>query len=168
MVDCRQSFLWALSTSQQTFPAALGVNLFFPFFILLHCSILRSIDKACHVLTAAAGQQEMLQLFSQLSSPTSTKDNHAPKKTRQAAAARNKEDAFCLTRKDNTSWSSPSAGLQVIWNYDEQHPIEEAATQLPYVASNGHAQMERFRGRMNPRTMALESTQLLTEKRRVR
>ena len=125
-----------------------------------------SINKACHAETSAEGTKEMLQLFSQLIPSKSKADVDRISKHNQTTQLDSKrEDMFCLTRKDNTSWVPPRKGLQVVWNYDEHVPIDDATTQLPYVAQNGHARMERFRGVMNPRIIAMEMQQLCHEKK---
>ena len=122
-----------------------------------------SISKACHAETSAEGTKEMLQLFSQLI--PSKADVVVSKHNQTTQSDSKREDMFCLTRKDNTSWVPPRKGLQVVWNYDEHVPIDDATTQLPYVAQNGHARMERFRGVMNPRIIAMEMHQLRHEKK---
>ena len=151
-----------------------------------------SVDKACHEASALEGQTEMLRLFNQLSprvhddagagaqgagaQGAGAQDAGAQDAGAQDAGATHPDsDAFCLERKDNTSWIDPRKGMQVVWMYDEHAVIlgqhddnnnnsnRENKELLPYVAEKGHARMERFRHRMNPRIQALEREQFELE-----
>jgi hypothetical protein len=110
-----------------------------------------SICKASQTKTSKEGQEELLHFFSQLVPSTEGNNKNL----------NSNDDMFCLTRKDNTSWSRSLS--QVIWNYDEQD-INDSTTKLPYFLNDGDAVMQRFRALFNPRILAKENEQLLLEK----